>query len=90
MVAVSLVPHPDSFDYGRKTTASLTHLTALRIYWSISSLVSILRSYTMFSFNPAHGTLVDWGPMTTVANSVDSHGWSSSQGIAHSDTVWHS
>jgi len=59
------------------TTASLMHVAASKIYWGISSLVSILHSYTMFLWNPTtHGNVVEWDLVTAMSDSVNHHGQS--------------
>jgi len=86
MAAANLDAHSDSLDYGR-TAASLTRLAASKILWSSSSLRPPFIHIPRSSRNPTHGSLADWGPVTAVANSENRHGWSTGEGVAHSDTA---
>jgi hypothetical protein len=52
----------------RKTAALLTHFASSTVRWNSSSLVSTLRSYTMFSMFPQHGYLTGWEAVTAVAS----------------------
>jgi hypothetical protein len=61
----------------QRTVVSLICLTAQKTCWSSSSLLLTLFSYTMW-------------PETTDINCVYHHGQSVSQGLSHSNTMWHS